>query len=208
MARTVDQVAHAHHREEILDAAQRLIQAKGFVRMSVQDLLDELQISKGAFYHYFDSKPALLDALVERQADRLHAHLADGPRQLPDFFGALAEWKLARKADLVALLQVWFSDDNAVVRQRMRARITERVVPLLAEILHDEQHPEQTARVAVTLIQSLNDVLGELFLAQRLDAVDDAVAAHTQALERILGLAPGSLELVDMARLRAWLGQE
>jgi len=36
----------------------------GFEQMSVQDILDELKISKGAFYHYFDSKLALLDGLV------------------------------------------------------------------------------------------------------------------------------------------------
>jgi TetR/AcrR family transcriptional repressor of nem operon len=37
--------------------------------MSIQDILDELKISKGAFYHYFDSKLALLDGLVERMMD-------------------------------------------------------------------------------------------------------------------------------------------
>ncbi len=34
--------------------------------MTIQDILDDLQISKGAFYHYFDSKQALLEAMVER----------------------------------------------------------------------------------------------------------------------------------------------
>lgn len=34
------------------------------------------------------------------------------------------------------------------------------------------------------------------------------VAAHTQALERVLGVPSGSIELVDTAKLRAWLREE
>ena len=53
-------------RNEILDATQQLVITKGYERMTIQDVIDRLQISKGAFYHYFDSKQALLDALIQR----------------------------------------------------------------------------------------------------------------------------------------------
>ena len=42
MARTVDTEAHAVRREAFVDAAQRLMQAKGYEQMSVQDVLDEV----------------------------------------------------------------------------------------------------------------------------------------------------------------------
>ena len=61
MARTLDPAAHALRRDEFVDAAQRLIQSRGYEQMSIQDVLDELGASKGAFYHYFDSKEGLLD---------------------------------------------------------------------------------------------------------------------------------------------------
>ena len=37
--------------------------------MSIQDVLDDVGASRGAFYHYFDSKPALLEAVIERMGD-------------------------------------------------------------------------------------------------------------------------------------------
>ncbi len=46
-------------RNEILTAAQRIVFAKGYERMTIQDILADLKISSGAFYHYFDSKPAV-----------------------------------------------------------------------------------------------------------------------------------------------------
>ena len=54
MARTVKEQEYAEKRNEILDAAQRLVYTKGYERMTIQGILADLQISSGAFYHYFD----------------------------------------------------------------------------------------------------------------------------------------------------------
>jgi AcrR family transcriptional regulator len=70
VARTVDPAAHAVRRDVFVDAAQRLIQTKGDERFSVPDVLDATATPKGAFYHYFDAKDALIDAVVERLATR------------------------------------------------------------------------------------------------------------------------------------------
>ena len=69
MARTLNPVTHAVRRDAFVDVAQRLIQAKGYEAFSIQDVIDEVGASKGAFYHYFGSKGDLLEAIVERMAD-------------------------------------------------------------------------------------------------------------------------------------------
>src|SRR2546428_12809276 len=97
MARTVNATRHMVRRDAFLDVAQRLVQAKGYEAMSIQDVLDELEASKGAFYHYFDSKQALLEAVVERIAGGaiagLAAPLADpnvpAQRQPVSFFASI-----------------------------------------------------------------------------------------------------------------------
>src|SRR5215470_16307595 len=71
MVRIVKEQEYAAKRDEILAAAQRLVFTKGYEQMSIQDILDVLQISKGAFYHYFDSKAALLEAFIERGQDEI-----------------------------------------------------------------------------------------------------------------------------------------
>ncbi|WEV72633.1 TetR/AcrR family transcriptional regulator [Bifidobacterium sp. ESL0790] len=51
----------------ILDAAQKLFLTKGYEKTSIQDILNELgDLSKGAIYHHFDSKKAILDAIGKR----------------------------------------------------------------------------------------------------------------------------------------------
>jgi len=44
---------------ELIESAIRLFAEKGFHLTSVQDIVDDCGISKGAFYHYFPSKEAL-----------------------------------------------------------------------------------------------------------------------------------------------------
>ncbi|MFI0424528.1 TetR/AcrR family transcriptional regulator [Spongiactinospora sp. 9N601] len=226
MARTVDPAAHASRREEYLQAAQHLVESRGYAQMSVQDVLAETGTSKGAFYHYFDSKQALLEALIERNADLLRAHLApiahEGEllalERLQNFFTALAGWKSQRRDLLIALLRIWYSDDNAVVRHKTRATVSARILPLLAAIVGQGMNEgvfaardaDGTARVLLSLVNEVNDALGELLLAAApnaapLSAIESVADAYTDALERVLGLAPGSLLLLDAAAVAAWL---
>src|SRR5690348_4014696 len=128
MARTLNPEVHTVKREAFVDAATRLMQIKGYEQMSIQDLLDELNASRGAFYHYFDSKRELLGAMVDRIAGQALAALApavEDPElaaipKLEAFFGGIAQYKTERKALMLELIKVWKSDDMAVVRDRLR----------------------------------------------------------------------------------------
>jgi hypothetical protein len=59
MARIGKEQEYTKKRNEILAAAQRLVFTKVYKRLTIQDIQAELNISGGAFYLYFDSKPAL-----------------------------------------------------------------------------------------------------------------------------------------------------
>ena len=61
-------VARTERRQQILDATWRCAAHKGFRAMSVDEICAEAGLSKGAFYGYFDSKQALLLALLTEDA--------------------------------------------------------------------------------------------------------------------------------------------
>src|SRR6516225_11317333 len=142
MARTVNIAERAARRGAILDAAQRLVLSKGYERLTVQDLLDDLRISKGAFYHYFDSKPAVIEALTERLVDDSERVLAPivADRQLSavdklqGFFGEVVRWKSARQTLLVAMLPVWYAPDNIAFRHMVDRAVANRLAPLLTAL--------------------------------------------------------------------------
>src|ERR1700751_5103556 len=124
MARTVNVAEHAARRDEILDTAQRLILSNGYARLTIQDILEDLHISKGAFYHYFDSKPTVIEALTTRlggDSERALAPIVENPemgavKKLQAFFGEIIRWKSERQNLLLAMLPVWYAPDNLPFR--------------------------------------------------------------------------------------------
>ena len=55
-------------RDELMATAERLFYTKGYEGTSVQDILTEMNFSKGGFYHHFDSKLAVLEAICGQRA--------------------------------------------------------------------------------------------------------------------------------------------
>lgn len=66
MARTPKTVED--RREQILDAAIRVFARKGFSRATNKDIAREANITAGLIYHYFDSKEALLQKIIEERS--------------------------------------------------------------------------------------------------------------------------------------------
>ena len=49
----------------IFTNAAALFSAQGYMRSSIADLADACKLSRGALYHYFDSKEAILFAILD-----------------------------------------------------------------------------------------------------------------------------------------------
>jgi AcrR family transcriptional regulator len=225
LARTIDTEAHAVRREAFVEAAQRLIQAKGYEQMSITDVLDEVGASRGAFYHYFASKGELLEAVVTRIVDAAVAAAApvvddpalDAVSKLEGLFGGIAQWKIQRTDLMLALTRVWLSDENTLMRDKMWRHLMLRLAPVLARIIRQGDRegvfsvasPDETARVLVALIHGLNDTAVRMFVehdegAGTLAGAEGLAGAYVEAMERILGLPAGALHLIDHDVLRKW----
>ncbi len=228
MVRTVKQEEYAARRKEILDVAQRLVYTVGYDQLAIQDILDELKISKGAFYHYFDSKQALLEALIEyiyEQVEPLLIPIVEDPDLSPldklrRFFDTTARWKTAHKAQMLSLMQIWYADENALVRQKAVAMTIKRAGPLLARIIAQgvqegvltTRFPERASEIVFNLSQSIGDGLIELLLhceqtglwREDLEQAVCRGTAYGDAVERGLGAPEGSLNLLSPGILQEW----
>jgi len=226
MARIVNEAAYAARRNAILDAAQRAIATKGYEQMAITDILSELEISSGAFYHYFDSKPALLLALIERIGDQIEQlvlpivqdQTLPAQDKLQRFFATIDHWKLAHKRLLLGYLRVWYADENAIVRHKLYTTRVRRLSGWLEEIIQQgaregiftTPYPDQAARMIIALLEDLGYATAELLLAEDrspddLSRLERIIFAGTDALERVLGAPTGCLQLTAREGLAQWL---
>lgn len=93
---TVSATATANVRDKILATGQRIMGGKGFSAVGLNEVLAAAGVPKGSFYHYFGSKEAFGEALLEAYFD---AYLDDMERifrqpgkdkalQMEDYFAA------------------------------------------------------------------------------------------------------------------------
>lgn len=60
----------AETRARIVDAAAELIFQQGVAHTTIEEVREGAKVSSSQLYHYFEDKPALVRAVIERQADR------------------------------------------------------------------------------------------------------------------------------------------
>ena len=61
--------------DDVTRAAVELFAAQGYANTSVQQIVDAAGVTKGAMYHYFESKDDLLFAIYERMLSLQKSHL-------------------------------------------------------------------------------------------------------------------------------------
>lgn len=156
-------------KEQILEAATRLMKVRGYHRTALEDVLRESGTGKGNFYHHFRSKEelgyAILDRLLrdftERTLDPIFRDASRPPlEQVEAFLGAIVAAQRARNCMggcPMANLATELADFHEGFRQRLlaifdfwRQRLAEALARAQAEgTLAAEADPDGLARFLV-----------------------------------------------------------
>jgi AcrR family transcriptional regulator len=133
-------------RTEMLDRALALFLRHGYDNVSVNDLIADAGFSKGAFYHWFPSKDALITALAERSAHNALAAVEDalaerGGNAL-DRLNALLQAGFEVKIRMgtpehLAAMASLLQPDNAHLYGRIVAVEEDLFRPLLTRVISD-----------------------------------------------------------------------
>lgn len=122
-------------REEVLDAGLSLISELGVAGASLRKLAARLDMSQPSLYHYFDSKDALVQQIIEHCASRmleaaLHVEFPRGIEDIPRFArdAALALWATDHHPRFVRFLFV-VAIESPEHRARIQRVFEERLYP-------------------------------------------------------------------------------
>lgn len=223
MART----GGAERRAEFVQTAQQLFYTKGYESTSVNDIIKSVGVSKGAFYHHFDSKDEVLigvvSVVVEQTAAVIEPILADEMLTAIEKFNRMindvGDWKSQRREQLVPMIRMMYSNENLHLRSRLHTETFKILVPVLARIFEQGIKEgsfdlggisaEDTAELIVTLWRTTSEAAIYMILdpERQADAADIVIRKYeaTQKIfERILDAPPGSLQIVNQKIFRSW----
>jgi TetR/AcrR family transcriptional regulator, transcriptional repressor for nem operon len=85
-------------RDRLISSARYLFWERGFAGTSMAELLSHAEVNSGSFYHFFDSKEALLRAVLEQYIELLRPMVVDPafattPKPLERIFAILSGYR-------------------------------------------------------------------------------------------------------------------
>ncbi|MFJ6918789.1 TetR/AcrR family transcriptional regulator [Streptomyces sp. NPDC101133] len=180
----------ARTRANLLDAAFAVFAAKGFGRVSIEEVCEAAGYSRGAFYSNFDSLDELFFALYEQRADLITEQVAaalasDGPG--PDVPAAVD-----RVTEVLLLDRDWLLVKTDFLVHAARD-------PEVARTLL-----EHRARLRRAIADRLARARGHTVLPAVLGDAEGAAHAVVAAYD---GVTTQLLLDRDVVRARVWLGQ-
>lgn len=211
---------------EFLDVAQGLFFSKGYERTSVADIIKGVGVAKGTFYHYFDSKTDILDAIAKRMTEQIIATLQpmlnnealNAKEKFEQFFSQIGNWKLDRKQLMLDMVRTLYTEDNLRLRYKMRREAINQFAPVVAGIiqqgcdegLFEAEYPFETAELIIKMAETREEatiafILAETFDAAQVERIKRQITAYNRSVERILGMSVGSLQLLDDRAIDAWV---
>jgi AcrR family transcriptional regulator len=182
-------------RDQLVDVATQLFTEHGYDGTSVEAVLTESGVSRGALYHHFAGKDALFGAVLDRVQAQVGATLAEEARDAPDMLAALRVGCLGflRLAGERSVRQVMLIDAPAVLGWELWRALDEQhtlgdIKTALATAADqgriDPGHIETFAHIVLAAVNEVALVIARADdRAAALDAADSAVEAF---LDRLL----------------------
>jgi AcrR family transcriptional regulator len=167
-------------RTALLDSARRCMGERGIDAVTIAEIAAEADVAFGSFYNHFDSKDAIVEALVV---------------ELLDALGELIDATIADIDDPAAALAVAFrmaqgGNDRSWAAFMVRAAVADRRVldGILARARRDIERGIAAGRLTVPDLDAAMTMLAGALLFASEGGVDPGACA--EMLLRMLGVAP------------------
>lgn len=209
-------------KQMILETAERLFYEKGYEATSVQDILDALKLSKGGFYHHFESKLSLLEAIVEQKCET-GARAAEQAVQectgsavdkLNIMFFKNGLWQNDSMDYIGLLLRVSYRQGSFLLREKLKQTTYRLSLPLINDIVRQgvqegvfyTRYPDEIGSIVLLLGASMTDEIAGILAqpqqtGEELARILDKLEVYRSSVETLLNAPYGSVVLYDMNRM-------
>ena len=193
---------YEERRKEILETAERLFITKGYTKTTVNDILKEIGIAKGTFYHYFKSKEEVMDEIIMRiiKEDVAKAKVIVSNPNIPvleKLFRVLME-QSPKSGDVKdKMIEQFHQPNNAEMHQKSLVQSIIHLSPVLTEILEQgieegifsTSYPQETIEL---LLSSAQVIFDDGLFQWKPEEMMRRVKAYIKMMEVSVGAKEGS----------------
>ena len=213
-----------NRKEEFIETAYKLFNMKGYNQTSIQDILDEIGLSRGAFYYYFDSKEDLLEEIALNLVNKVVGipkkivarEELTALEKVNEYIRQLVFFKTENLGNYIPMLtEIYGESKNIELEKKVLKKAEQLFRPVIKSIIEqgiDEgvfnvNYPEEIANLYIKLFIVYGSEIGEIYLKLEEDKkalliLREKYLFISEVIENILGIDKGSIlikEIVDEA---------
>jgi len=211
-------------RKEFLQAALDLFNQKGYEKTTIKDIIEAVGVSKGAFYHYFESKEDIIEAIAREYSNRAIG-IIEGVTRREDLnavekinlvFRLINQYKEERTQQRERIRGAFSDDGNLKMERKLFNQLKGQALKYFEEIvetgikegLFAETNVKEMADFLLLTINNLNrsieDLTWEMTGGEEQNdlgvlriRMEEKLGFYEEAFERILEIKKGSIELKE-----------
>ncbi|EHI55093.1 hypothetical protein HMPREF9333_01713 [Johnsonella ignava ATCC 51276] len=191
-------------KEQILDISFSLFLEKGYDNTSISDILSKLDIARGTLYYHFESKEAIMDAIIERSAKKIveEAQSIVLKKELPVYekiFALFSSTSMKRLSGGNLMIDYMNQPQNALFHEKSNISFIQKITPILGDIIKEgveegifhNAFPYESAELILVMIIGFIDVHYENMDKKDLERRTESLLYN---IERMLGAKEGSFD--------------
>ena len=191
-------------KDQILDTSLQLFMKKGFDATSISDILSQLDIARGTLYYHFESKEAIMDAIIERLLNQVLENIEklmtnDSLSQAEKFMGFFASINLTQLTGDEEIVDYFNQPQNALFHEKSNRLLIKKLSPVLAQIisegmesgLFDTPYPAETAELILVGITGFVDSMDSPEVE---DNMNHRMESFLYNAARMLGMSQSGLD--------------
>ncbi|MDR2870334.1 MAG: TetR/AcrR family transcriptional regulator [Deferribacteraceae bacterium] len=199
-------------KNEILDAASALFLSKGYVKTTVSDIIEVVDIAKGTFYYYFKSKEEVMNALAERFIDNATQYMqqmldaklpaAEKMRRLITDSGNLGGVEMAEQLHQANNTEMHLKSIVGAIHSCSHA-VGEIVQQGINEGIYRTKYPRE---IAIIMLAASNFLFDEAIFSWKKDELARLAEAYASIIEQVLGVEAGGLSYIAESIMKSGVG--
>lgn len=210
-------------KKEFITTAIKIFTVKGYEKTSINDILKEMKITKGAFYYYFESKEALLQEIVDNLVDEIKKTVQKiAPRddlssvdKLERIFYATNQYRKDNQSAYLQLYELQKKDENAfIARKFLQKALSENLEQMqviinqgVAEGIFNTANPREAAELYIRLASLCKEKMIDALTNSsnindsklQFEQINSIISFYQETIERILGAKKGRLDFFQSA---------
>ncbi len=208
-------------KREFIETAIKIFKNKGYEKTSINDILKEMNITKGAFYYYFKSKEALLGEVVNELIQGIGIMIKEVAQRndlsavakLEKIFKQMNQYRKDNISSYSRLYELQQREENAfIARKLMKKTLSLNIIHIqniinqgIEEGAFKTSNTFETAelyiRLATLCKEKVMNIIADKSYRDNPEVMHKTVESilifYSETLERVLGAKEGTLNFMS-----------